>query len=91
MDGSGQVAAEPFYTDPDCLRMFRSNVAAVVQRVNSLTGVRYWCVGACTGTPPWGLSVPQCTAWLLGRLTAHCSPWDCGLRRQSRWQVGGVR
>lgn len=41
MDGSGQVAAEPFYTDPDCQRMFRAYMAAVVQRVNSLTGVRY--------------------------------------------------
>ena len=53
MDGSGQVAAEPFYTDPDCQRMFRAYMAAVVQRVNTLTGVRYRCAAALAvlGTP----------------------------------------
>ncbi|PRW56628.1 Mannan endo-1,4-beta-mannosidase 1 [Chlorella sorokiniana] len=68
IDGSGQVAAEPFYTDPDCQRMFKANMAAVVRRVNSLTGVRYsddpailaWGLAneprgdrACTVVPFW--------------------------------------
>ena len=46
MDGSGQVAAEPFHTDPDGQRMFKAYIAAVVQRANSLTGVRYWYAGS---------------------------------------------
>lgn len=33
--------AEEFYTDPACQRMFRHWAAALLQRVNTLTGVAY--------------------------------------------------
>lgn len=37
----GQVVPDPFYTDPDCQRMFRAFLHALVHRTNSLTGIMY--------------------------------------------------
>lgn len=38
--GEGE-AAEPFYSDPDCQRMFHAALHALVHRTNSLTGRMY--------------------------------------------------
>ena len=62
MDGSGQVAAEPFYTDPDCQRMFRDYMGAVVQRTNSLTGVHYRWAAWAGGRRRAGLMMGPCAA-----------------------------
>lgn len=39
------MAAEPFYTDPDCQRLFCSFLHTLVHRVSTLTGVQYRCAG----------------------------------------------
>jgi mannan endo-1,4-beta-mannosidase len=36
-------AAEPFYSDPACRRMFQTAAAAMVGRVNTVNGVQYRC------------------------------------------------
>lgn len=36
-----ELAADAFYDDPDCQRMFRAFLRAMALRVNSLTGVAY--------------------------------------------------
>ena len=43
----GEVAAEPFYSDPDCQRMFRHFIHTLMHRTNTLTGIMYrWVCGA---------------------------------------------
>ncbi len=78
MDGSGQVAAEPFYTDPDCQRIFRAYMAAVVRRVNSLTGVRYRCAADLLGwarhTWPCSMSIFRFLRWMLRHLSLDAKP-----------------
>lgn len=48
----GEVVAEAFFPDPECQRLFRGAAAALVQRVNTLTGVMYRCGGEEAG---WGV------------------------------------
>ncbi len=56
----GDRAPDAFYDDPDCQRMFHAFLGAIVQRMNSLTGVAYRC--------------GQHSAWLPGCRSCAGSP-----------------